>query len=138
MSNYTTQMDAARKGIITKEIETVAKKENMEFLAVVLGSPAPNSNINYRDSDCAILFDYGFENYDEITKVDPKDVINFKERTLINVFKMRQIQVEVLQSYKEMYLFIFVVDCFLLYLYYTGLVFFLFPEYLFFLLFFLL
>ena len=30
MSNYTTQMDAARKGIVTKEIELVAKKENME------------------------------------------------------------------------------------------------------------
>ncbi|MDO5303849.1 MAG: phosphomethylpyrimidine synthase ThiC [Clostridia bacterium] len=29
MDRYTTQMDAARKGIITKEIETVAKKENM-------------------------------------------------------------------------------------------------------------
>ena len=29
MRNYTTQMDAARKGIVTKEIETVAKKENM-------------------------------------------------------------------------------------------------------------
>ena len=28
--NYTTQMDAARKGIITKEIETVSKKENMD------------------------------------------------------------------------------------------------------------
>jgi len=28
--NYTTQMDAARKGIVTKEIETVAKKENMD------------------------------------------------------------------------------------------------------------
>ena len=29
MSNYTTQMDAARKGIVTPEMETVAKKENM-------------------------------------------------------------------------------------------------------------
>lgn len=28
--NYTTQMDAARKGIVTKGIETVAKKENMD------------------------------------------------------------------------------------------------------------
>ena len=26
MSNYTTQMDAARKGIVTPEIEKVAKK----------------------------------------------------------------------------------------------------------------
>ena len=29
MRNYTTQMDAARKGIVTPEIETVAKKEHM-------------------------------------------------------------------------------------------------------------
>ena len=27
MNNYTTQMDAARKGIITPEMEIVAKKE---------------------------------------------------------------------------------------------------------------
>ena len=27
---YTTQMDAARKGIITKEMEIAAKKENMD------------------------------------------------------------------------------------------------------------
>ena len=30
MSTYTTQMDAARKGILTKEMEIVAKKEYME------------------------------------------------------------------------------------------------------------
>lgn len=30
MQEYTTQMDAARKGIITKEMETVAKKEQLE------------------------------------------------------------------------------------------------------------
>jgi len=30
MRNYTTQMDAARKGILTPEIETVAKKEHMK------------------------------------------------------------------------------------------------------------
>ncbi|RGD75283.1 phosphomethylpyrimidine synthase ThiC [Anaerofustis stercorihominis] len=29
--NYTTQMDAARKGIVTREMEIVAKKENMEI-----------------------------------------------------------------------------------------------------------
>ena len=27
--NYTTQMDAARKGIVTPQLETVAKEENM-------------------------------------------------------------------------------------------------------------
>lgn len=29
--NYTTQMDAAKKGITTKEMEIVAKKENMDI-----------------------------------------------------------------------------------------------------------
>ena len=29
MNSYTTQMDAARKGIVTPQIETVAKKEQM-------------------------------------------------------------------------------------------------------------
>ncbi|MEY7999876.1 phosphomethylpyrimidine synthase ThiC [Clostridium sp. Mt-5] len=29
--NYTTQMDAARKGIVTKEMKTVAEKENMDI-----------------------------------------------------------------------------------------------------------
>ena len=33
--NYTTQMDAARKGIVTKEIETVAKKENMDVSRLI-------------------------------------------------------------------------------------------------------
>ena len=28
---YTTQMDAARRGIVTKEMEIVAKKEQMEL-----------------------------------------------------------------------------------------------------------
>ncbi len=32
---YTTQMDAARKGIVTKEIESVAKKENMDVNKLV-------------------------------------------------------------------------------------------------------
>ena len=35
MSTYTTQMDAARKGIVTKEIEIVAKKENMSVDALM-------------------------------------------------------------------------------------------------------
>ena len=30
MKNYTTQMDAARKGIITPEISLVAEKEHMD------------------------------------------------------------------------------------------------------------
>ena len=35
MRNYTTQMDAARKGIVTPEIETVAKKEHMSVDALL-------------------------------------------------------------------------------------------------------
>ena len=30
MRNYTTQMDAARKGILTQELKTVAEKEHMD------------------------------------------------------------------------------------------------------------
>ena len=30
MRNYKTQMEAAKKGIVTPEMETVAKKENMD------------------------------------------------------------------------------------------------------------
>ena len=32
--NYTTQMDAAKKGIITPEMEIVAKKENMWYIII--------------------------------------------------------------------------------------------------------
>lgn len=35
MRNYTTQMDAARKGIATPEMEAVAKKENMSCEALM-------------------------------------------------------------------------------------------------------
>ena len=37
MRNYTTQMDAARKGIVTPEIEAVAKKEHMTSEALESG-----------------------------------------------------------------------------------------------------
>ena len=30
MRNYRTQMDAAKKGIVTPEMQTVAEKENMD------------------------------------------------------------------------------------------------------------
>ena len=32
---YTTQMDAARKGIVTKEMEIVSRKENMDIKELV-------------------------------------------------------------------------------------------------------
>ncbi len=52
-----------------------AKKDNMQFIAVILDAPAPEGNIVYRDLDCKTLFDYGFENYEEITKVEEKPII---------------------------------------------------------------
>lgn len=53
-------------------IVATAKKDNMEFLVVILGAPEPTNEINYRDSDCKILFDYGFTNYENIVKLDKK------------------------------------------------------------------
>ena len=51
MRNYTTQMDAARKGIVTKEMEIVAKKENMsteELMNLVArGQVAIPANVNH-------------------------------------------------------------------------------------------
>ena len=51
-------------------IVATAQKENMQFLAVILGAPEPDGDITYRDVDCKTLFEYGFTNYDEITKTD--------------------------------------------------------------------
>lgn len=51
MRNYKTQMEAAKKGIVTPEMETVAKKENMdvnELMAlVVAGQVAIPANVNH-------------------------------------------------------------------------------------------
>ena len=58
MRNYATQMDAAKRGIVTPEIETVAKKENrpVEFIMerVAKGTIAIPANINHKLSK--ILF----------------------------------------------------------------------------------
>lgn len=55
MRGYTTQMDAARKGIITKELETVAKKERMpvnELIRLVSeGKVAICANKNHKCLD---------------------------------------------------------------------------------------
>ena len=52
MRNYATQMDAAKRGIVTPEIETVAKKENrpVEFIMerVAKGTIAIPANINHK------------------------------------------------------------------------------------------
>ena len=50
-----------------------AKKDNMEFVAVVLDAPQGDNTVSsYRDLDCKTLFEYGFTHYDEIVKVDEK------------------------------------------------------------------
>ncbi len=53
--NYTTQMDAAKKGIITKEMERVAAKENMEVSylmeLVAKGTVAIPANKNHKALD---------------------------------------------------------------------------------------
>ena len=52
MRNYATQMDAAKRGIVTPEIETVARKENrpVEFIMerVAKGTIAIPANINHK------------------------------------------------------------------------------------------
>lgn len=52
MRNYATQMDAAKRGIITPEMETVAKKENrsVEYIRerVAAGTIAIPANINHK------------------------------------------------------------------------------------------
>lgn len=47
----------------------------MKYLAVVLNAPEPQQGIVYRDADCKVLFEYGFENYNEIIKI-PKTFFN--------------------------------------------------------------
>lgn len=53
--SYTTQMDAARKGIITKEMEIVAKKEQMDLEKLVQliakGEAIVPANINHKNLD---------------------------------------------------------------------------------------
>lgn len=63
-------------------IIATAEKDNMKFLAVVMGAPESDANLNYRDVDCATLFEYGFANYAEITKVD-EQVTNFIDKFTI-------------------------------------------------------
>ena len=74
-------------------IVATAKKDNMEFLAVILGAPEPTNEINYRDSDCKTLFEYGFTNYETIIKLDKKFFKIFNDlitngNTLNTVFKI--------------------------------------------------
>lgn len=57
-------------------IIATAEKENMKFLAVVLGAPEPTDTIQYRDSDCKTLFEYGFTNYDKLIIIN-NDLTDF-------------------------------------------------------------
>lgn len=66
-------------------IIATAQKDNMKFLAVVIGAPESDSNLNYRDVDCKTLFEYGFTNFNEITKIDEK-VIDFSNKFIISSF----------------------------------------------------
>lgn len=60
-------------------IIATAEKDNMKFLAVVFGAPKPENNIIYRDIDCKTLFEYGFENYESLTKVDEVIITPFDD-----------------------------------------------------------
>lgn len=55
MRNYTTQMDAAKKGIVTKEMEIVAKKESMDVKTLqelmAAGRVVIPANINHKNLD---------------------------------------------------------------------------------------
>lgn len=61
-----------------------AKKDNMEFIAVVLNAPEGDANItSYRDLDCKALFEYGFSNFNEIIKID-KNFMKFINNSYIS------------------------------------------------------
>ena len=56
--NYTTQMDAARRGIITTELETVARKEQMrveELLPLVACGKDATSRLRKSTTSCRLL-----------------------------------------------------------------------------------
>ncbi len=56
-------------------IVATATKDNMNFIAVVLGASPPSNGIIYRDIDCKTLFEYGFTNYDDIVRLVPSELI---------------------------------------------------------------
>ena len=68
-------------------IIATAEKDNMKFLAVVLGAPESDNNLNYRDVDCKTLFEYGFTNFNEITKID-EQVIDFANKYTLASFSI--------------------------------------------------
>ncbi len=55
-------------------IIATAKKDNMEYLVVILGAPEPTNDINYRDIDCKTLFEYGFLNYENLISAQKRAI----------------------------------------------------------------
>lgn len=70
-----------------------AKKDDMQFLAVILNAPSADNTANYRDLDAINLFEYGFANYQEIVKEEekPQPIFNLSNGNLIteqNIYKI--------------------------------------------------
>lgn len=64
-----------------------AQKDDMQYLAVVLNAPPPENNTVYRDIDSITLFEYGFANYNEITKIE-EPVITFETNGTVSVIPL--------------------------------------------------
>lgn len=61
-----------------------AKKDNLEFIVVILGCPISETGIHQKYLDCKTLFDYGFDNYTTktlITQGSVYDQISIKKAT---------------------------------------------------------
>lgn len=69
--------DAAKNCIVAS-----AKKDNYEFIAVILGADTPTSEKNDRATDCINLFNYAIENYKEQTVTDKNLVLKQIDLTL--------------------------------------------------------
>lgn len=70
-----------------------AKKDDMQFLAVILNAPSADNTANYRDLDAINLFEYGFANYQEIVKEEekPQPIFNLSNGNFIteqNIYKI--------------------------------------------------
>lgn len=70
-----------------------AKKNDMQFLAVILNAPSADNTANYRDLDAINLFEYGFANYQEIVKEEekPQPIFNLSNENFIteqNIYKI--------------------------------------------------
>lgn len=64
-----------------------AKKEDYEFIVVILGSDKSSSEKNDRATDCINLFNYAIENYKEKILLNPDETIKQVELKLTNDVK---------------------------------------------------